>query len=182
MSASPQIQAAPSLPSFREIYREHATFLWRVLRRLGVPEADTEDVLQEVFLVAHRKLASFEHQSSLRTWLYGIAYRSASEYRRRPHVRREVATESPDLGSESAKQPGLLDQHRARQSLDRILAELDEHKRAVFVFYEIEELAMDEVAHIMMCPVQTAYSRLRAARTHVSAAAQRLALQEQQRC
>jgi RNA polymerase sigma-70 factor (ECF subfamily) len=166
-------------PSFTEVYRAHASFIWRVVQRLGVPAADAEDVSQEVFVVVHRKLSGFARQSTLRTWLYGIAYRCASEYRRRAHVRKEVATESPDLGAEEAPQLEFLDKVRARQALDRMLSELDADKRAVFVFYEIEELDMNEIATIMQCPVQTAYSRLRSARSHVQAAAGRLAAKEQ---
>jgi RNA polymerase sigma-70 factor (ECF subfamily) len=170
--------ASPPELAFRDVYREHAAFVWRVLRRLGVPEADAEDVTQEVFLVVLKKLENFAHRSSLRTWLYGIAYRSASEHRRRAHVRSEVPTEAPDVGAADAPQPESLDRKRARERLDAILAQLDGDKRAVFVFYEIEELAMSEVAEIVGCPVQTAYSRLRAAREHVEAAARRLAAGE----
>ena len=58
--------------------------------------------------------------------------------------------------------------------LDGILTGLDEDKRAVFVLYEIEQLAMAEVAEAVGCPLQTAYSRLHAARAEVTAAAARL--------
>jgi RNA polymerase sigma-70 factor (ECF subfamily) len=169
---------APPPAAFREVYRANAAFVWRVLRRLGVPHADAEDVTQEVFVVVLKKLPSFAQRSSLRTWLYGIAYRSASEYRRRRHLRSEVPTEQPDAGAAEAPQLESLDRKRARQRLDAILAELDDDKRAVFVFYEIEELAMSEVAEVVGCPLQTAYSRLRAAREHVEAAARRLAASE----
>ncbi|HUS65848.1 MAG TPA: sigma-70 family RNA polymerase sigma factor [Kofleriaceae bacterium] len=176
------MQAGPAeaaqTATFREIYSENAAFVWRVLRRLGVPAADAEDVTQEVFVVVHRKLEAFAGRSSLRTWLYGIAYRSASEYRRRGHVRSEVPTESPDAGGEEASQPESLDRKRAREQLDGILRALDDDKRAVFVFYEIEEVPMNEVAEIVGCPLQTAYSRLRAAREHVEAAARRIAAGE----
>jgi RNA polymerase sigma-70 factor (ECF subfamily) len=176
----PQESIAPA-PGFREVYRDHAGFVWRALRRLGLPAPDAEDVTQEVFVVVLKKLDTFAHRSSLRTWLYGIAYRAASEHRRRAHVRSEVPTESVDPGAADPPQPESLDRKRAREQLDAILAELDEHKRAVFVFYEIEELAMNEVAEIVGCPLQTAYSRLRAAREHVEAAARRLAASEERR-
>lgn len=168
-----------ALPSFREIYREHARYVWRVVRRLGVPVADAEDVTQEIFVVVHRKLATFAQRSSLQTWLYGIAYRCASEYRRRAHVRREVATATPEIGAADAQQEELVDRKRAREALDLILAELDEDKRAVFVFYEVEQLPMSDVASILECPLQTAYSRLHVARRHVEAAAKRLRAREE---
>jgi RNA polymerase sigma-70 factor, ECF subfamily len=169
----------PPEPAFREIYRDHAAFVWRVLRRLGLPPADAEDAAQEVFMVVLKKLDNFAHRSSLRTWLYGIAYRCASEHRRRAHVKSEVPTGEPDPGAADPPQPESVDRKRAREQLDAILARLDGDKRAVFVFYEIEELSMNEVAEIVGCPLQTAYSRLRAAREHVEAAARRLAAGEE---
>src|SRR4051794_30246840 len=81
-------------PTLRDIYEQHGAFIWRVVRRLGVRPADLEDVCQEVFVIVHRKLPGFAHRSSLRTWLYGIAVRCASDHRRRAHVRREVVTEA----------------------------------------------------------------------------------------
>src|SRR5262245_16857882 len=80
---------APTAPSFADVYRDYATYAWRVLRRLGVRDVDVEDVCQELFLVVHRKLPQFAHRSTLRTWLYSIAIRCASDYRRRAHIKRE---------------------------------------------------------------------------------------------
>jgi RNA polymerase sigma-70 factor (ECF subfamily) len=165
------MRAAPAGEgSFREIFREHAPFVWRVLRRLGVGEADVEDVAQEVFLVVHRRLAEFEGRSKLRTWIYGIAVRVASDHRRRAHVRRELATDRPPERAGSAPQPKELEQRQARALLDAALARLDEDKRAVFVLFEIEEVAMKEIAEAVGCPLQTAYSRLHAARRELKEA------------
>src|SRR3954466_14295631 len=84
-----------SLPSLRQIFDEHARYIWRTLRHLGISEADTPDLCQEVFVTVHRRLASFEGRSTLRTWLYGICIRVASEHRRRPHVLRETSLSEP---------------------------------------------------------------------------------------
>lgn len=154
----------PAREEFRAIFREHAPFVWRALRRLGVAEADVEDVAQEVFLVVHRRLAEFEGRSRMSTWIYGICLRVASDHRRRAHVRRERPTDRPPERVGSAPQPKELEQRQARALLDAALARLDEPKRAVFVLYEIEELPMKEVAEALGCPLQTAYSRLHAAR------------------
>lgn len=159
--------------TLRQIFDENATYVWRVLRRLGVGEADVDDVCQEVFLVVHRKLDTFDGSSALRTWLYGICLRVASEYRRRPHRRREeVAGEVPEQ-SVAASQDETLDQRRALARLDAALDQLDDDKRAVFVLYEIERMTMAEIAEAAGCPLQTAYSRLRAARSQIEAAMQR---------
>lgn len=161
-------------PSVADVFREHAAFVWRALRRLGVPEADVEDVAQEVFVVVHRKLGEFEGRSTLRTWLYGICVRTASDYRRRARVRHEIVTDEPPEQTASAPQLDDVARRQARALLDRILDALDEDKRAVFVLYEIEQVTMNEVAQAVGCPVQTAYSRLHAARREVEAAVQRV--------
>jgi RNA polymerase sigma-70 factor (ECF subfamily) len=177
MSVEPNPLSPPAVPGptaeFRRIVDEHVAFLWRALRHLGVRERDLEDVCQDVFLVAHRRMADFRGDSSLRTWLYGIAVRLASEHRRRAQVRREIPTSEPPLDVATDQQENVaadhqLERHELRQRLQNILEQLDEDKRAVFVLYEIEDLDMKEVAKAVGCPLQTAYSRLHAARRFVA--------------
>jgi RNA polymerase sigma-70 factor (ECF subfamily) len=173
-SAQTSPGSAPAGPSVAEVFREHAPFVWRALRRLGVREADVEDVAQEVFVVVCRKLGEFEGRSTLRTWLYGICVRTASDYRGRARMRHEVVTEEPPEQTAPAAQHDALAMRQARALLDRILDGLDEDKRAVFVLYEIEQITMSEVAEAVGCPLQTAYSRLHAARREVEAAVKRV--------
>jgi RNA polymerase sigma-70 factor, ECF subfamily len=148
----------------REVFDEHAAYVWRALRHLGVPESEADDLCQEVFVVVHRRLASFEGRSSLRTWLYGICLRVASDYRRRARVRYERPAADP--ARDLAEPVGFAPDERAqaRAELLALLDGLDEDKREVLVLYEIEGVAMMEVAEIVGCPLQTAYSRLHAAR------------------
>ena len=167
--ATPQAPG-PKVPSLAEIFREYAPFAWRALRRLGVPEADVEDVCQEVFVVVHRKLGDFEGRSSLKTWIYGICARTASDYRRSGRVRREIVTDTPPEVPHEGAQHETIMLKQARAALDRILDQLDDDKRSVFVLYEIEELTMAEVAEALSCPLQTAYSRLHTARKLVATA------------
>ena len=159
-----------------DLFHEHAPFVWRLLRRLGVAERDVPDVTQEVFVVVHRNLPGFEGRSSTRTWVYGICIRAAADYRKRAHVRREVPNGDVPERAIPASQEHALDLERARQLLDRLLDELDPDKRAVYVLFEIEQLSMEEVAAAVGCPTQTAYSRYYAAREHMQAGARRLAL------
>jgi RNA polymerase sigma-70 factor, ECF subfamily len=163
------IPGPPGVPSLRRLFEDHARFIWRTARHLGVREADLEDVCQEVFLTAHRRLPGFEGRSSVRTWLYGICLRVASDYRRRAHVRRELPMAEPPHRVHGAHQDEDYLRKRARERLQQILAELDEDKRTVFVLYEIEDFPMKDVAAIVGCPLQTAYSRLHAARARVLA-------------
>lgn len=160
-------------PSFREIFDDYAPFVWRTLRHLGIAEADIEDTCQDVFTTVHRKLESFEARSSLRTWIYGICMRVASDRRRRAHVRRERPMAEPPSRVVEATQEKDYARQQARALLAQLLGELDDDKRAVFVLYEIEGLPMKEVAEVMGCPLQTAYSRLHAARERVLQGARR---------
>jgi RNA polymerase sigma-70 factor (ECF subfamily) len=157
-------------PAIRGIVQDHGQFVWRALRHLGVRESDVEDACQDVFLVAHRRLADFRGDSTLRTWVYGICVRVASEHRRRAHVRREVLDSEPPMVAQPAEQVDQVERRESVELLARILDRVDDDKRAVFVLYEIEELTMKEVAQAVGCPLQTAYSRLHAARRLVSEA------------
>jgi RNA polymerase sigma-70 factor (ECF subfamily) len=149
-------------PSVRQVFDEHARYVWRALRHLGVADAEIADVSQEVFITVHKKLPEFEGRSSLRTWLYGICLRVASDHRRRAYVRRELPSAEPaaERGAGAELGPGIED----RATLRALLDVLDPDKRAVLVLYEIEGFTMKEVAEIVACPLQTAYSRLHAAR------------------
>jgi len=159
-----------SPPSLRTIFDEHARYVIRTLRHLGVGESDVEDVAQEVFVTVHRKLAEFEGRSKLRTWLYAICLRVASDHRRRAYVVRERATDNPpiDTGERTGNEPDASFESRA--FVQELLEGLDEDKRTVLVLYEIEGLNMREIAEVVGCPLQTAYSRLHAARDLLQAA------------
>jgi len=154
--------------SFTEIFREHARYLCRALLGLGVRPGDVDDVCQEVFLIVHRRLPEFDGRA-VRSWLYAICLRVASEYRRSARVRREVSVaELP----ESKAPGGQLEAVFAGELGERLLTtldRLDDDKREAFVLYEIEELPLREVAEALGCPLQTAYSRLQAARSVVRA-------------
>lgn len=150
------------------IVREHGAFVHRALARLGVREADVDDAFQEVLVVVHRRLSDFEGRSSLRTWLYGIAVRTAAAFRRRAAARYEIPVDEVPDGEVGASAPDAHAAAReALRALDRALETLDDARRAVFVLYEIEELDMPEVAAALGCPLQTAYSRHKVAREQV---------------
>jgi RNA polymerase sigma-70 factor, ECF subfamily len=159
---------------FRRIVDDHARFLWRTLRHLGVKERDLEDTCQDVFLVAHRRWLDFRGDSSLRTWLYGIAVRLASEHRRRAYVRREIPTSEPPIAQTEPTEFDPLERRELRDLFNSVLEQLDDDARAVFVLYEIEDLDMKAVAQAVGCPLQTAYSRLYSARRRVALAVRKL--------
>lgn len=167
------VPAERAAVSFEAIFAECAPFVWRALRQLGVRDADLKDVSQEVFLVVHRRLATYDGRSAARTWVYGIAIRVASDHRRRAQHRREIPTAEPPDRALPASQLDELAHRRALAWLDDVLDTLDEAKRAVFVLFEIEQVPMAEIAEAVGCPIQTAYARLYAARKQVEAAARR---------
>jgi len=154
---------AVSRPGLEEFFLAHADYVWRSLLHLGVREADLRDQMHEVFLVAYRRYATWDGEHS-RGWLFAIARRCASTYRRRGHHRHELAVDPmPEIGIEA--DPAVrLDAER----LDRALASLDEDKRTVFVLYEIEEMTMREVAEAVGCQPAAAYARLYAARRELA--------------
>jgi RNA polymerase sigma-70 factor (ECF subfamily) len=158
---------AASDESFQQLFDRHAPLVWRALRHLGVREADIADQCQEVFVVVFRRRESFEGRSTIDTWIYGICLRVASEYRRRAYFRREVVQGDVDLGEVEPSQAVEVEQLRWRERLRQLLDTLDEAQRDAFVLYEIEGLSMKEIAEIMQCPLQTAYSRLRLARSAI---------------
>jgi RNA polymerase sigma-70 factor, ECF subfamily len=151
-------------PTLRQVFDEHASYIWRTLRHLGIPDADIPDLCQEVFVTVHRKLAAFEGRSSLRTWLYGICLRVASQHRRRPYVQKEQFASEPMPDAAAGLELAPDTRLEQRSAVRRLLGSLDEDKRAVVVLYEIEGFSMKEVAEIVHCPLQTAYSRLHAGR------------------
>jgi RNA polymerase sigma-70 factor (ECF subfamily) len=162
-----------TIPSFEQLFVDNAPFVWRALRRLGVHADDVEDVCQEVFMIVHRRLSSFEGRSSIQTWIYGICVRVAADYRKRAHRRHEsTSVDLPDQPA-PADQHAELEDQEARALLDATVRTLDDDKQAVFVLFELEELPMTEVAKAVGCPLQTAYARLYAARRVVEAALRR---------
>ncbi len=149
--------------AFPEIFPQHAGFLWRTLMNLGVPSCDAQDVCQEVMLTVHRRLPDFDGRS-LRGWLYGICVRHASDYRRSARARHEVPSDALPEPVHSGELTEQLDRARSLRRTLSALDTLDEAKRSAFVLYEIEELTLAEVSEALEVPIQTVYSRVKAAR------------------
>jgi len=152
---------------FESIYRQYFDFVWSSVRRLGVSPAATEDVVQEVFIVIHSRLHTLEQPQALRSWIYGIVRRTVSGHHRSRRVREAWGAA---LAVEPNPQPlprtpsDLAEQNDQVRLLFALLDELDETKREVFMMAELDELTVPEIADILEIPLNTAYSRLRAAR------------------
>lgn len=168
-----ELQASGAL-SLDGIYREHFKSVWRLLRRLGVAEAQLDDAAQDVFLVVQRRLAEFDGAAPVRAWVFAIAVRVASEYRRRA-----TRWRAEPLGEERAcAAPGparLTELSESIQLLHDVLSELDDERREAFVLSELEQLRATEIASVLGVNLNTIYSRLRSARQRFEAALARRA-------
>ncbi len=163
--------------AFRAVYDAQASFVWRNLRRLGVEEADVEDKVQEVFVVAHRRWGEFVDLGfGPKAWLFQIVLRVASDARR--HRRRHPVDPDGGVAQESqfmeAPQTAEVARKEALTLLDRALEMIEVDRRAVLVLHEIEQMTAPEIARTLEIPMNTVYSRLRVARTELEAAVVRL--------
>ena len=152
---------------FRQLYDAHVDFVWRNLRRLGVPESEVEDGTQEVFVVAHRRFAEFEDRGhGPRAWLFQIVLRVASGNRRHRRRHPEVPDGGSALDRETVEPPqaDAFARREAISKLDAALSTIDLTRRAVLVLHEIEEMTAPEIAQVLAIPLNTVYSRLRVAR------------------
>jgi RNA polymerase sigma-70 factor (ECF subfamily) len=184
-SSGGQSSAAwPAATDFDAVYEENFRFIWRAARRLGIDLADTDDVVQEVFVVAHRRLAEFEGRAQVKTWLFKILVRVVRHYfrtqQRKPGHRPADSLAALDkLRDHGGGGPGeAMERVDAARVLDGILARLDPEKREVFVLAEIEQLSSVEIAAVLGENVNTVYSRLRAARQEFERAVARFRTQE----
>ena len=162
-AAPAQVVEQPEKPSIHDVFRREAPFVMRMVRRLGAPEAEVDDLTQEVFLVLHRRLDDYDGRS-MRSWLYGIVRRVVADYRRLARVRRESPSGDVVHLAVPADQPAAIDRRDARRILDAALDAMTDEQREIFVLYELESLPMREAVGLAGCPLQTGYSRLHAAR------------------
>src|SRR5262245_26610762 len=149
------------------LFDEHGPYLCRVVHRLTGSKETAEDVVQEVFLLAHHRRHELEDRTGIRTWLYRAAVnhvrhrrRSFSRYqglldRYQQHPGSQDRSESPQ-DTASRMERGKL--------VQECVQALSEKLREVFVLYELEELEGSEIATILDIPVNTVWSRLRLAR------------------
>ncbi len=149
--------------AFAEVYREHFAFVWRILRRLGVPAESLEDAVQEVFLVLHRRLDGLAPEVSLRSWLFGTARRVAADARRGQH-RRERRLHALAVVAEGGGRDLPIEQAEAADFVQRFLERLDPDRRMVFVLADLEGMTAPEIAEALSIKLNTVYSRLRTAR------------------
>lgn len=159
------------LGAFEELYRAHSGRLFGlVLRMVGNP-ADAEDLLQEIFLSAHRKLESFRGDSALGTWLYRLATNQCLDYLRSRTARTGQLTDALDdePGLSDVGSRGIAEQTVAKMDLERALVQLPEGCRAAFILHDVQGLEHREVADALGIAEGTSKSQVHKARLRLRA-------------
>jgi RNA polymerase sigma-70 factor, ECF subfamily len=185
--AVPSAAESSSEVSFERIYDQWFDHVSRWVGALGASEADREDLVQDVFIVAHRRLASFDG-GNLAGWLYQIARRKVRDYRSLAWVKHFfAASRLPLVDSTLQTLTSPLDHLETREKaalLEQLLGSLNLEQRAAFVLFEIEGLSGEQIAQLQAVPINTVWARIYKARRKLVDAVERFecdALNAQQR-
>jgi RNA polymerase sigma-70 factor (ECF subfamily) len=167
------------VPTFAEVYEAHVRFVWRTLRRLGVPNADCDDAVQDVFLIVYRRLPDFRPDAPVKHWLYRITAHIARDHRRsgqrrNPREHGLAPIQGDDIEDPKLENPAQSAERSAAARIIRsLLQELEESRREVFILAELEQMTAPEIAQVLEVPLNTVYSRLRRARLDFQEALER---------
>jgi len=156
--------------AFEALYRQHATRLYNLASRMAAGTADAEDLLQDIFLLAYRKLGSFRGDSSLGTWLYRLAMNHCLDVLRNRQTRMGQVTDSmdePDAAPVAAPGPALGSVSRI--DLERAIEALPPACRAAFLLHDVEGFGHHEVADILGVSEGTSKSQEHKARLRIRA-------------
>lgn len=157
--------------SLAELYRRHVQAVARWARRLGGPGIEVEDVVQEVFLVAHRKLAAFRGESSPATWLYRITENVTRHRRRKERWRRWLSGSAEETAGPAPSAQGTpheaLEQRQRERALYQALEGMKEKYRRVLILFELEELSGEEIAELEGAKTATVWVWLHRARAEL---------------
>jgi RNA polymerase sigma-70 factor (ECF subfamily) len=168
-AASSLATSPPVVASITEVYRLHAADVARWAARLGGPQVDVEDVVQDVFLTAHRLLPEFRGEAKITTWLFRITQNQVRHRLRRLRLRRIFSSsDDNDLVAELPSHAPLpsddLERKEARATVYRILDGMSEKYRTAFILFEIEKISGEEIAQLMNQKVATIWVWLHRAR------------------
>ena len=172
------VRPAPEALRFEQVYGETAPIVLRAMRRL-VPRDLVDDAVQEVFMTVARRLHEFEGRSKTSTWIYAIVLKVASDQRRsrrRQDRRVNALAAEPPASSRSPEQQANL--RTGARLLHRVLDEMTDELREVFVLAELEEMPGPEIAALLGLNQNTASSRLRAARAEFNVLVRRAMARE----
>ena len=167
-----------NVPSFADLYTTYFNFVWSMSRFLGVDAGELDDVVQDIFVIIYERLHTLEQPESLRSWIYGIVRRVVSKYHRTKRtavIKSGTVRLEPELLSPEIRTPEqMTGQTEEAKLVWNMLQKLDAPKREIFVLAEVGEMTAPEIAAAIDIPLNTVYSRLRAARQELEEALQRL--------
>jgi RNA polymerase sigma-70 factor, ECF subfamily len=174
--AGPQLK--PEALLFDQIYRESFSHVCRWVRALGGPAAERDDLVQDVFLVVHRRLPNFDG-TNLHGWLYQITRHRVRDFRRLRWFRLFLNSSRVDdslAGSfaGSRNPEGALEDKQRAAILARLLSKLPEAQRAAFVLFEIDGYSGEEIAQLQGVALNTVWARIHKARAKLTASIARL--------
>jgi RNA polymerase sigma-70 factor (ECF subfamily) len=157
--------------AFEELYRQHARRLFGLVTRMLGSADEAEDLLQEVFLQAYRKLSGFRGDSALGTWLYRLTMNHCLDHLRGRQAKMSRATESLDDGSvdEPAAASPLVPAAINRVDLERAIERLPDGARAAFLLHDVEGFEHREIAQILGISEGTSKSQVHKARMKLRA-------------
>src|SRR5262245_27379253 len=156
---------------FRSVYDAWVTDVARWIRALGGPPADQDDMLQEVFVVVHRRLSDFDGRN-IAGWLYQITAHQVRDFRRRlwfKHIFRFSRPLTEEMAAPGPTPVMTLEVREKREALDRLLSKLSEAQRATFVLFEIEGYTAEEIVQMQGVSINTVRARILRARKKLTA-------------
>jgi RNA polymerase sigma-70 factor (ECF subfamily) len=167
LHAADRWRGTPGGGGFEHIYHEWFDEVCRWIRALGGPDADRDDIAQEVFLVVRRRLGDFDG-GNLAGWLYRITQRQVRDFRRRTwtkHIFTRRHMEEPDILPHASQNPATaLEKKENQRVLYAMLGKIREVRRSTFILFEIEGLSGAQIAQIQGIPLKTVWTRLHHAR------------------
>jgi RNA polymerase sigma-70 factor (ECF subfamily) len=164
MTGSPTSpQVVEKRPDVRAVFQAECGYVWKSLQRLGVRPADLEDTVHEVFITFHRRLDQYDSTRPIRPWLFAIAVRVASDYRKRAHRRYEVVGDEREVAGND-RPDDAAEINEKRRIVMAALERLEPDRRAVLILHDIDGVSMPDIANSLAIPLNTGYSRLRLAR------------------
>jgi len=178
-------QTPLDVPPFDSIYTQYIDFVRFSARYFGVAPTAMDDVVQEVFMVIHRKLGTLRQPESLRSWIYSIVRRTVTDHRRTQRTRHAsdlLLSFFVETQQETQPTPlELTEQSEAAALLWGLLEEIDPAKREVLILVETQGMTVPEISDGLEIPLDTVYTRLRAARIAFEAALRRRIAREKSR-
>lgn len=162
VSESGESDGDARLAAFHDLYDRQFSYVYKTVRRFGVPSGDAADAVQEVFVVVFRRWGELDLERPIRPWLFGVARRVAAAHRRRG-----TGPEGPNPESLAAGGTDADQDLARRELLWAALGQVDEGRCAVFILHELEGYTAPEIGRILDIPTNTVYSRLRIARKEV---------------